>query len=326
MVRSRIIGTGGYAPETVLTNDDLARRIDTSDAWIRTRTGIRERRIAAEGEYTSDMALHAARRAIEAADKRLEDVDLIVVGTVTPDMPMPSAAAFLQGKLGARAPAFDISAACAGSVYALSVADKFVRCGDARCVLVVGAELLSRMLDWDDRTTCVLFGDAAGAMVIVPDERPNHGILSTHLHADGSLTDILAIPGGGSRYPVNHDTVEKRLQFVKMNGREVFRVAVRSLAAVVHEALEKNGLTTGDITWVVPHQANIRIVDAVLEKLDIPRARAILNIERYGNTSSASVPITLDEGIRDGRIKEGDIVLMMAIGAGMTWGAAVVRW
>ena len=326
MIRSRIIGTGGYAPEQILTNDDLARRIETSDEWIRTRTGIRQRHIARDDEQTSDMAFEASRRALEMAGKRPEDVDLIVVGTISPDMPMPSSATFLQAKLGARAPAFDVSAACAGSVYGLAVADKFVRCQEAKCALVVGVEMLSRMLDWEDRNTCVLFGDAAGAMVIVPDDRPDHGILSTHLHADGSLTDILAIPGGGSRHPVNHDTVEKRLQFVKMNGREVFKVAVRSLVAVAEESLEKNGLSTRDISWVVPHQANIRIVDAVPEKLGLSRDQAILNIDRYGNTSSASVPITLDEGLRDGRIQEGDLVLMMAIGAGMTWGSAVVRW
>lgn len=326
MVRSRIVGTGSYAPEKVVTNDDLSKRVDTSDEWIRTRTGIRERRVAAEGEETSDMALEAAKRALEMAGKRPEDLDLIIVGTVTPDMPMPAAACFLQAKLGSKAPAFDVSAACAGSLFALSVADKFIRTGEARCVLIVGAELLSRILDWQDRTTCVLFGDAAGAMVLVPEPAEDRGILSTHLHTEGSLTDILKIPGGGSIYPMSQETVDARLQFVKMNGREVFKVAVRALTSVVEEALEKNGLTPKDVDHVVPHQANIRIVDTVMERLGIASERAVINIDRYGNTSSASVPITLDEGVRDGRIRENDLLVMMAIGAGMSWGSAIVRW
>ncbi len=326
MVRARIIGTGSYAPEKVVTNDDLAKRIETSDEWIRTRTGIRERRVAKEGEQTSDMAAAAARRALEMAGKTPDDVDLLIVGTISGDMPMPSCATFVQAKLGARAPAFDVSAACAGSLYGLAIADKFVRTGAAQCAVVIGVELLSRLLDWEDRNTCVLFGDAAGAMVVVPEKDETRGILSTHLHADGTLTDILKIPGGGSRHPITHDVVERRLQFVKMNGREVYKVAVRSLTEVVEEALAAEGLTAEDITHVVPHQANIRIVEAVLERLQVPVEKAILNIDRYGNTSSASVPVTLDEGVRGGRIQPGDLVAMMAIGAGMTWGSALIRW
>lgn len=325
-MNARIIGTGRYAPERVVTNDDLAKKIETSDEWIRTRTGISQRHFAAEGEQTSDMATAAARQALEAAGKKPSDIDLIIVGTISADMPMPSCAAFVQAKLGANAPAFDVSAACAGSLYGLSIADKFVKTGAAKCALVIGVELLTRILDWEDRNTCVLFGDAAGAMLVGPEDREDRGILSTHLAADGTLTDILNIPGGGSLHPVTHDMVEKRLQYVKMNGREVYKVAVRSLTDIVKTALEANGLTAEDIDHVVPHQANIRIVDTVLERLNVPREKAILNIDRYGNTSSASVPITLDEGVRDGKIKDGDLVAMMAIGAGMTWGSALVRW
>lgn len=325
-MRARIIGTGSYAPDKVLTNEELSQRIETSDEWIRTRTGIRERHIAAEGEQTSDMATEAARRALQMAGKTPDDVDLIIVGTISGDMPMPSCASFVQAKLGAKAPAFDVSAACAGSIYGLSIAEQFIKTGAAKCALVIGVELLSRILDWEDRNTCVLFGDAAGAMLLGPETREGRGILSSHLHTDGNLTGILNIPGGGSLHPVTHQMVEDRLQFVKMNGREVYKIAVRSLTDVVKEALTANGLTAEQIDHVVPHQANIRIVDTVLERLNIPRDKAILNIDRFGNTSSASVPITLDEGVRTGRIKDGDLVAMMAIGAGMSWGGALVRW
>ncbi len=326
MLRARIIGTGRYAPARVVSNDELSQRIDTTDEWIKSRTGISFRHVAAPGEQTSDMAFEAAKQALAMAGKEPKDIDLIIVGTISGDMPMPACAAFLQAKLGCKAPAFDVSAACAGSIFGLSIADKFVRTGAAKCVLVVGVELLSRLLDWEDRNTCVLFGDAAGAMLVGPEPEAGRGILSTHMHTDGTLTDILKIPGGGSIHPVDQAMVEQRLQFVKMNGREVFKIAVRSLSDVVEEALSFNHLTAEDVTHVVPHQANIRIVDTVLERLKIPREKAILNIDRYGNTSSASVPITLDEGVRSGRIKNGDLVAMMAIGAGMSWGSALVRW
>jgi 3-oxoacyl-[acyl-carrier-protein] synthase-3 len=241
-------------------------------------------------------------------------------------MQMPSCATFVQKKLGARCPAFDVSAACAGSIYGLAIADKFVRTGAAQRVLVIGVELLSRLLDWEDRNTCVLFGDAAGAMIVGPEKDDARGILSMHLDADGTLTDILTIPGGGSLHPSTHESVEARLHKVKMNGREVYKTAVRALAETVEASLKKVGLRTADIQHVVPHQANIRIVDTVLERLQIPRERAILNIDRYGNTSSASVPVSLDEGVRSGRIQRGDLVAMMAIGAGMAWGSAIMRW
>ncbi|MBI4814987.1 MAG: ketoacyl-ACP synthase III [Deltaproteobacteria bacterium] len=325
MGMSRIVGTGSYAPERILTNAELAARIDTSDEWITSRTGIKERHLAAEGEQTSDMAVAAARRALEMAGKQPSDLDLIIVGTISGDMPMPSTATFVAHKLGIRVPAFDISAACAGSVYGLSIADQFVKSGSKKCVLVVGVELLSRLLDWEDRNTCVLFGDAAGAMIIAPSDS-DRGVLSTHLWADGSQTGILNIPGGGSLHPASHEVIDQRLHKVKMLGREVYKFAIRSLTDVVMEAVKANGLTVADIDHLVPHQANIRIVEQVMEKLGLPPEKAILNIHRFGNTSSASVPVTLDEGVRSGRIKQGDLVAMMAIGAGMTWGSALVRW
>jgi 3-oxoacyl-[acyl-carrier-protein] synthase-3 len=325
MVRARILGTGSYAPKRVVTNDELALRIDTTDEWITTRTGIKARHIAADGEQTSDMAVEAAKRALEMSGTKASELDLIVVGTISGDMPMPSCAAFVSHKLGAgTCPAFDLSAACAGSVYGLGVADRFVRTGNKR-VLVVGVELLSRLLDWDDRNTCVLFGDAAGAMLLGPSDN-QRGVLSTHMHIDGSQTGILNIPGGGSLHPASHEMVEKRLHKVKMSGKEVFKVAVLRLTEVVQEALAQNGMTADQIDHVVPHQANIRIVDGVLERLGVPREKAILNIDRYGNTSSASVPVTLDEGVRSGRIQPNDKVVMMAIGAGMAWASALIQW
>ncbi len=326
MTRAQIIGTGSYAPEKVVTNDDLSELIDTTDKWIRVRTGISERRVAAADEQTSDMAVAAAKQALDAARCRPEDLDLIVVGTISGDMQMPACAAFVQHKLGASCPAFDVSAACAGSLFGMSVAEAYVRAGLAKRILVVGVELLSRLLNWNDRSTCVLFGDAAGAMVIGPSEDPERGIRSLKIHTDGATTDILTIPGGGSLNPTSAESLEKQLQFVHMNGREVYKFAVRALADVVKEALTADGLTVEDIDHVIPHQANIRIVHNVLDKLEIPREKAHLNIDRYGNTSSASVPVTLDETLRSGVIHEGQTLVMMAIGAGMSWGGAVVRW
>ncbi len=324
--RARIIGTGGYAPEKVLTNDDLAKIVDTSDAWIRERTGIRRRHVAAEDETTSDMAVVASKRALKMAGVRPEELGLIVMGTISPDMPMPACATFVQKKLGAhRAIAFDLSAACAGSLYGLSIAEKFIRAGEVRHALVIGAELLTRIVDWTDRNTCVLFGDAAGAMVLTAGDE-ERGVLSTHLHTDGRQAEILCIPGGGSLHPQSKEVVEQGLQYVKMQGREVFKHAVRNLEEASREALTHNGLTPGDIQHVVAHQANIRILEAVLKRLEIPMEKAVLNIEEYGNTSSASLPMTLDQANREGRLKPGDLILMMAIGAGLAWGSAVVRW
>ncbi len=327
MQRSRIVGTGSYLPEKVLTNDDLSKIVETSDAWIRERTGIGARRMAAPDEATSDMAVQAAKKALKMAGLRPEQIDMIIVGTVTPDMQFPASAAFVQAKLGAsRAACFDVSAACAGSLYAMSIADKFIKTGDCKYVLVIGAELLTRIVDWKDRASCVLFGDAAGAMVMGPDERDGHGLLSTHLHTDGTKTEILCIPGGGSKTPFSPEVLEKRQQFVFMNGREVFKIAVRALEESSREALVANNLKPSDIHHVVAHQANLRILEAVMKRLEIPLDKCHLNIEQVGNTSSASVPLTLDQALRAGAIKDGQNVLMMAIGGGMSWGSALVRW
>jgi 3-oxoacyl-[acyl-carrier-protein] synthase-3 len=329
MQRSRIVGTGTYLPERVVSNDDLSQKmgIETSDTWIRERTGIGSRRIAAPNEATSDMATAASRKALEMAGIRPDELDLIVCGTVTADMPFPAAACFVQAKLGAsKAAAFDVSAACAGSLFALSIADQYIKNGAAQKVLVLGAELLTRITDWSDRSTCVLFGDAAGAMVLVPETRPERGLLSTHLHTDGKQIGILNIPGGGSLRPYGPEVHEHRDQFIKMNGREVYKTAVRALEACSREALQRNGYRTGDIDRVIAHQANLRILEHVMKKLEIPLEKCELNIEEVGNTSSASVPLTLDQANRAGRLKDGDLVLMMAIGGGMAWGSALLKW
>ncbi|MHB1847017.1 MAG: beta-ketoacyl-ACP synthase III [Deltaproteobacteria bacterium] len=326
MPKSQIIGTGSYVPEKVLTNQELEKIVETSDQWIVERTGIRERRIAAPGETSSDMGAAAGRRALEMAGVRPDEVDLLIVGTISPDMPMPSCASFIQAKLGlVNAAAFDVSAACAGSLYGLAIADKFIASGQYRRALVIGVELLSRVMDWTDRNTCVLFGDAAGAMLLGPSEG-KHGILSTHLHSDGRHAEILCIPGGGSRHPTTEATVAEKLHFVHMNGREVFKVAVRNLAEVFEEALTKNGLKPAELAHVISHQANLRILEAVLKRFDIPLSKCWLNIEKYGNTSTASLPMTLDEANRAGRLREGDLIGMMAIGGGMAWGSGIVRW
>ena len=329
MQRSRIVGTGTYLPERVVTNDDLSDKmgINTSDAWIRERTGIGARRIAAPDEATSDMAAEASRKALDMAGIRADELDLIICGTVTADMPFPAAACFVQAKIGAtKAAAFDVSAACAGSLFALSIADQYVRNGMARKVLVLGAELLTRITDWSDRSTCVLFGDAAGAMAVVPETRPERGLLSTHIHTDGTQTSILNIPGGGSLKPFGPEVHEHRDQFIKMNGREVYKTAVRALEACSREALERNGYRPQDVDRVIAHQANLRILEHVMKKLEIPLEKCEQNIEEVGNTSSASVPLTLDQANRAGRLKDGDLVLMMAIGGGMAWGSALLKW
>ncbi|MBX7115704.1 MAG: ketoacyl-ACP synthase III [Myxococcaceae bacterium] len=328
MTRAQIIGTGGYAPEKVMTNHDLAKIVETSDEWIVERTGIRSRHVAAEGELTSDMALKASLRALEMAKVHPDELDMIVMGTISPDMPMPASAAFLAHKLKAtKCFAFDVSAACAGSLFGMSIATQFIVSGAAKKVLVVGAELLTRgILDWQDRNTCVLFGDAAGAMVLSASVDGKRGVMSTHLHTDGSVADILWIRGGGTLHPLSQETLDKKLHKVQMNGREVFKFAVRALTESVKEALEHNGITADHVVHVIAHQANTRILDAVLERLGIAKEKAWLNIEKYGNTSAASLPMTLDEANRAGRLKEGDLIVMMAIGSGMSWGSALVRW
>jgi 3-oxoacyl-[acyl-carrier-protein] synthase-3 len=329
--RSRILGTGRYLPPIVRTNADLEKIVDTSDAWISERTGIRARHIAPDGVVTSDMAAWAAREALAMAGLKGSDLDMIVVGTVTGDLPMPATAAFVQQKIGAvSCPAFDLSAACAGFIFGLSIADQFIATGQMRHVLVVGVELLSRVVDWTDRSTCVLFGDGAGAAVIGPsaaspgDAKPR-GVLSTSIHTDGSLTNALRIPAGGSAIPTTHATVDQRLQYVHMKGQDVFKAAVKNLVSTSLQSLDRAGLTRGDIDWVCPHQANKRIIDQVVARVEIPPERVLMNIERVGNTSSASIPILLDENLRAGRVKEGDTVLMCALGAGISWGSAIVR-
>lgn len=327
MPRTQIIGTGSYAPEKIITNKDLERLVDTTNQWIVERTGIEQRHQAAEGEQTSDMAVKASIRALEMAATRPEELDLIIVGTISPDMPMPSCASMVQAKLGAtKAWAFDVSAACAGSLYALSIVDQYIRTGAAKRALIVGVELLTRLLDWQDRNTCVLFGDAAGAMVVAPSKDESRGILSTHMHSDGRLAEILCIRGGGSMYPLSEEVLRRKMHKVSMNGREVYKAAVRTLTEVFIEGLQANGLTAKDVTHVIAHQANLRIIESVMSRLGIPIEKCWLNIARYGNTSSASVPTTLDEANRAGRLRPGDLIAMMAVGAGIAWGGAIVRW
>ena len=321
---SKIAGTGAYLPERVLTNHDLARLMDTSDEWIRDRTGIERRHIAAESETTVDLAEPAARRAIEAAGVAPRDVDFIVVATCTPDYIFPNCGVLLQQRLGCGGtPAFSVETACSGFIYALSIADKFVRAGEAKCALVVGAETLSRVTNWSDRTTAVLFADGAGAVVLQPADQP--GILSTHLHADGSHKELLYCPGGISRStPAFEDVTQPHA--IVMAGKEVFKIAVTHLGKVVDEALAANRLDRSAIDWLVPHQANLRIIQATARRLNLPLERVILTVQDHGNTSAASVPLALDQGVRDGRIRRGDLMLLEAFGGGFTWGAALVRY
>ena len=329
---ARIAGCGSYLPARVMTNDELAAMVDTSDAWIVERTGIRQRHIAAEGEFTSDLAFKAAEKALVDAGLAADDVDMIVVATTTPDNTFPAVATQVQAKLGlGHGTAFDVQAVCSGFIYGLAVADNFIKGGQARTVLVIGADTMSRILDWKDRDTCVLFGDGAGAVVVVAAENESGnpggggtgnsgapGILSTHLHSDGRLTELLYVDGGPS--------TTQTAGYLRMQGREVFRRAVVNMAEVVNEAMAANGLTVADIDWVVPHQANKRILDRTARKLGLPPERVVVTIDRHANTSAASVPLALDEAVRDGRIREGQLILMEAMGGGMTWGAGLVRW
>ncbi len=316
---SRIAGTGSYLPKKILTNLDLERTVDTSDEWIFTRTGIRQRHIAADDETTSDLALNAARRAIEAAGITPQDIGMVMVATTTPDMVFPSTACILQSKLGIKGgPAFDVQAVCSGFVYGLTIADQFIKSGQYDHVLVVGAEIYSRILDWNDRGTCVLFGDGAGAVVLKKSTEP--GILSCHLHADGSYADILSVPG-----TVCGGKVSGR-PLVQMEGNAVFKFAVKALEEVAEEVLAANKLQKSDIDWLVPHQANIRIIQATAKKLGLSMEKVITTVERHANTSAASVPLALDEAVRDGRIRSGQHVLLEAVGGGFTWGAVLIKW
>ncbi len=325
MIRARISGTGSYAPERVMTNTDLEQLVATSDDWIRERTGIRERRIAAPGQACSDLGMIAAERALKAAGVGASELDMILVATCTPDMPLPSTACLLQHRLGAtRAAACDIAAACCGFVYALGMADAYVRTG-LRHVLVVGSEVMSAITDWTDRNTCILFGDGAGAAVVSAFEGVG-GILSTHLHSDGTLSDLILVPGGGSRICPSGEMLSERAQYIKMKGNETFKVAVRTLEEVARETLAAHHMEVEDLDLYIPHQANLRIIKAVADRLRLPLEKVVLNMDRYGNTSAASVPLALDEAVREGRVKEGQLVMLGAFGAGLTWASALIRW
>ncbi|MDT8441288.1 MAG: beta-ketoacyl-ACP synthase III [Desulfuromonadales bacterium] len=326
MIRARITGTGSYVPEKILTNADLETMVDTSDEWITTRTGIRERHVAAADENTSDLATKAAQRALEMAGVTAAEIDYLVVGTITGDYPWPATACLVQSNLGAvNAGAFDVSAACSGFLYALATASDRIQAGHAKKALVIGAEILTRIVDWDDRNTCILFGDGAGAVVLEAVEGET-GILSTHLHADGSQLELLYQPGFGTRLPPSASAIENKSHFLRMQGNEVFKVAVRSMADVAHIALEANGMTADDISLFIPHQANIRILEATAKRLKLRDDQVYINVDRFGNTSGATIPIALDEVNRAGRLKDGDILLLDAFGGGFTWASAMVRW
>ena len=322
-VYSRIAGTGSYLPEKILTNADLEKIVETSDQWIRERTGIQQRHIAAEGQTTVDLAEQAALRAMEAAGVTGADLDLIVMGTTTPDIIFPSSACLLQARLGANGcPAFDVNAACSGFIFALTTADKFIRSGAAKTVLVVGSETLTRMLDWSDRNTCVLFGDGAGAVVLKADAET--GILSTHLHSDGGKKELLYNPVGVSAgFKLDEKNAGVR---VLMAGSDVFKYAVKALDSVVDEALEANGIDKAQLDWLIPHQANLRIIEATAKRLAMPMDRVVLTVHKHGNTSAASVPLALDEAVRTGKVQRGQLVLMEAFGGGFTWGSALMRY
>ena len=319
MTYSKIIGTGSYLPEKILTNQDLESIVDTNDSWIRTRTGIEQRHIAADNEMASDLAVNACLKAIESADISIDKIDLIIVATTTPDMTFPSTACILQNKLGIKdCPAFDVQAVCSGFVYALATADMFIRAGKYKTALVVGTEIYSRLLDWSDRSTCVLFGDGAGAVLITKSEQP--GILSSHLHANGSHYNTLSLPGN-----ISHGKIQGN-PFVTMEGNTVFKFAVKVMEEIVYEALSENNLQTSDIDWLIPHQANIRIIRSTAKKLGISMKKVVTTIAQHGNTSAASIPLALDLAVRDKRIKSNQYVLLEGVGGGFTWGAVLIRW
>jgi 3-oxoacyl-[acyl-carrier-protein] synthase-3 len=322
LIYSRITGTGSYLPERILTNHDLEKMVETSDEWITERTGIKKRHIAAETQTTCDLAEQAARAAMQAAGVSHTDIDLIIVATTTPDRIFPSTACLLQERLDIHGcAAFDVQAVCTGFVYALSVADKFVRAGEAKCALVVGAETLSRIINWQDRSTCVLFGDGAGAVILQASEEA--GILSTHLHADGAYKELLTVPAGISEHP---EVIQQGKGNIVMQGNEVFKMAVNTLGRIVDETLAKNKLKKSDVDWLVPHQANIRIISATAKKLKMNMDRVVVTVDEHGNTSAASIPLALDQAVRDGRIQRGETVLLEAFGGGFTWGSALLKF
>lgn len=325
-MKARIVSTGSYVPEKILTNHDLEKMVETSDEWITERTGIKERRIAAPEQATSDLAFEASIKALKKANLTAKDIDLIIVATVSPDMLVPSAACILQMKLGAsNAVAFDINGACTGFIYALSVAEKFIKTGASKRALVIGAEMLSRFTDWTDRSTCVLLADGAGAVVVEP-AKEDEGIQIIDIFSDGTMWDFIHMPAGGSQMPVTEDVIKQRLNFIKMRGNETFKVAVKTLEEIVDTTLKKGGITSSELSLLVPHQANIRIIQAMAKRLDLPMEKVMVNINKYGNTSAASIPIALDEANEQGKIKRGDYVMLAAFGAGLTWGAALIKW
>ena len=329
MFRSKIIGTGAYVPEKIVTNIDLEAMVDTSDKWIQERTGIIERRIAHEDVPVSHLAFGAAENALKDAMIDPLDIDLIITGTVTPDMQMPSTACIVQEKLGAkRAAAFDVSAACSGFLYALSIGDQFIRSGMYKRILVIGADMFSKIVDWSNRDTCILFSDGAGAMILeaASPNTKRHVVLSTHLFSDGVHGDKLYVPGGGSLNPTSHETLHEGLHYVRMKGNEIFKMAVKSMVEAGKIALEHNGLTIADVDLVVPHQANIRIMEAIANKLRIPMEKVMVTVDYYGNSSAATVPTAFDKAKRTGKLKDGDTVLAVAFGAGVTWASTVIQW
>ncbi len=321
-----IVGTGSYVPDRILTNADLEKIVDTTDEWITTRSGIKERRIAPDYICTSDMATEAARRAMDQAGIRAEEIDLIICATITPDMPFPATACVIQNKIGAkRAAAFDLEAACSGFLYGLEVGQQFITSGTYDTVLVIGAEKLSTIVDWQDRSTCVLFGDGAGA-AILRSRGEEHGILTTCMGADGSQADILMMPAGGSKFPASKESVSAGMHHLKMSGKEVYKQAVIAMQTAAEEALQKCNLTINDIKCVIPHQANSRIIEAIADRLGAPMEKIYMNLQRYGNVSAASVAIALDEAAREGRFQHGDLILLVVFGSGLTWASCVIQW
>ncbi len=326
-IRSKITGTGSYVPKKVIRNRDFEKKLDTTDEWITDRTGIKERRIAAKNETNSDLCLEASKNALKAAGLKAKDLDMIIVTTMSGDMPMPSTAAILQSKLGAKKiAAFDINAACSGFLYGLSVADSFIKTGATKKLLLVGAEVNSRFLDWEDRSTCVLFGDGAGAVILEPTRSKTRGILSTSLHSNGNMWDYICVPGGGSTHPASAKTIKDKKHFIKMKGNETFKIAVRTLEKLVINTLDENNIKPSQLSMLIPHQANLRIITATAKRLKLPMDKVALNLEKYGNTSSASIPIALDEVVREKKIKKDDYILLEAFGGGLTWASALIKW
>jgi len=325
-IRSRIVGTGSYVPRKILKNSDLKKLVDTSDDWIIERTGIKERRVVESAEAASDLGLEASKRALRDAGLKPKELETIIVATMSGDMPMPSTASLIQGRLGAKnASAFDLNAACSGFLYGLSVADSFIRSRNSKKVLLIGVDVNSKFLDWSDRSTCILFGDGAGAVVMKPTTT-KRGVLSTHLHSDGNLWDLICLPGGGSRNPVSKESVRKKKHYIKMKGNETFRVAVRTLETLALNTLKANKIKPSQLSMLIPHQANLRIIKAIASRLKLPMNKVVINLDKYGNTSSASIPIALDDAVRTGRIRKGDYILLEAFGSGLTWASALLRW